>query len=228
MPKPLNLTGQMFGDLLVLSNGPNRRTAGAGQSIRTWNCRCTVCGAILRADTRALTSGNTTNCGCRKVERTRAMGRANKTHGEASGGKTSVEYKCMSRALHDCTNPTAKGYHNYGGRGVEFQFASVAEAVQWIVENLGRRPTPRHSIDRIDNSDHYRAGNLRWATPKQQARNTRRNVIHSQEHADFILGCDAEGWPASMIVKSQGVGKHAVYHILNRGTWQSEECVSVS
>jgi hypothetical protein len=39
--------------------------------------------------------------------------------------------------------------------------------------DVGPRPSPQHSIDRIDSNDHYRVGNCRWATPKEQTHNRR-------------------------------------------------------
>ncbi len=72
-----------------------------------------------------------------------------------------------------CTNPKNVVYENYGGRGIEFRFPSIRSAVEWILYNLGPRPTPAHSLDRIDNNRHYEPGNLRWATRSEQARNKR-------------------------------------------------------
>lgn len=79
----------------------------------------------------------------------------------------------MNGAKQRCTNPNDVGYANYGGRGIEFRFESIAQAADWIIANMGYRPSKEHSIDRIDVNGHYEAGNLRWATSTEQANNKR-------------------------------------------------------
>jgi hypothetical protein len=71
-----------------------------------------------------------------------------------------------------CNNPNNAAYPAYGGRGIKNMLGSVDE----IFSSIGRRPEGGYSIDRIDNNDHYRVGNIRWATSKQQANNRRDNV----------------------------------------------------
>lgn len=75
-----------------------------------------------------------------------------------------------------CTRKTHNNYHSYGGRGI-----SVCERWLYSFENffadMGSKPTPQHSIDRIDNDKGYSKHNCRWATSSEQTRNTRRNVI---------------------------------------------------
>jgi hypothetical protein len=72
-----------------------------------------------------------------------------------------------------CTNPNCHMFADYGGRGIEFRFPTVRAFAQWVLENIGPKPSDAHSIDRIDNSRHYEPGNLRWATRSEQARNKR-------------------------------------------------------
>lgn len=72
---------------------------------------------------------------------------------------------------HRCSNPNSTAYERYGAKGIKFKFDSNEQAIRWIINNLGPRPSLKHSIDRIDNRGHYEPGNLRWATPQEQARN---------------------------------------------------------
>jgi hypothetical protein len=78
-----------------------------------------------------------------------------------------------SSAKQRCTNPNSIGYSNYGGRGITFGFPSARAFAEWVLDNLGCKPTDTYSLDRIDNSRGYEAGNLRWATYSEQARNKR-------------------------------------------------------
>jgi hypothetical protein len=75
-----------------------------------------------------------------------------------------------------CTNPNDPSYRNYGGRGIHV-YPEWLDDYAAFLEHVGRRPTPRHSLDRINNEGHYEPGNLRWATLRQQARNRRSNRL---------------------------------------------------
>jgi hypothetical protein len=81
--------------------------------------------------------------------------------------------RVLSGARQRCTNPASAAYTDYGGRGIEFRFPRLRDGVEWILRNLGPRPSPAHSLDRVDNNRHYEPGNLRWATRSEQARNKR-------------------------------------------------------
>jgi hypothetical protein len=71
-----------------------------------------------------------------------------------------------------CRNPKHKNYPKYGGVGIEVRFNSVGE----LADALGPRPSKDHTVDRIDTTGHYEAGNVRWATWKEQ-NNNRKNSI---------------------------------------------------
>lgn len=79
----------------------------------------------------------------------------------------------MQQAKGRCANKNNVAYADYGGRGIRFLFPNTRSAVEWVLNNLGPKPTPTHSVDRIDNNRHYEPGNLRWATRVEQARNKR-------------------------------------------------------
>jgi hypothetical protein len=70
-----------------------------------------------------------------------------------------------------CRNPRNARYKDYGGRGI-----TVCEAwrsFEAFLADMGRRPSPAHSLDRRENDGNYEPGNCRWATPEEQANNRR-------------------------------------------------------
>ena len=75
-----------------------------------------------------------------------------------------------------CVKPSDQNWGIYGGRGIQFNFASLSEATAWVAEHLGQ-PPEGGSIDRLNNDGHYEPGNLRWATQKQQMSNQRRTIL---------------------------------------------------
>lgn len=82
-------------------------------------------------------------------------------------------------------NPKDNHYNLYGGRGIKV-CGSIKGSLKYFNELMGQRPTPKHSIDRIDTNGHYSCGNctecsnmswsfnLRWATMKEQGWNRRK------------------------------------------------------
>ncbi|NIF53854.1 hypothetical protein [Burkholderia sp. Ax-1724] len=78
-----------------------------------------------------------------------------------------------------CHNPNCRSFTDYGGRGIIMfepwrnDFWRYADDIE---REIGPPPTRRHQIDRCDNDKGYALGNVRWATPRENTRNTRATV----------------------------------------------------
>ncbi len=79
------------------------------------------------------------------------------------------ECHAFENAKQRATNPRHPKAPYYCLRGIRFRFGSFYE-FWWEV---GPRPSPNHSIDRINPNGDYCVGNIRWATAKEQATNRR-------------------------------------------------------
>lgn len=158
----MDLTGKIFGRLTVLSLEIERTK----HKQKVYKCICT-CGNLKKIPSQSLTSGHTKSCGCLQVENM-------STHGKTK----TPEFKTWTSMISRCSSKTHKSYFRYGGRGI-----TVCE--RWIgktgflnfLEDIGERPTPKHSLDRIDNNKGYSAENCRWADTTTQARNKRNNNL---------------------------------------------------
>lgn len=139
-----------------------------------WECLCT-CGKITLAKTVELTSNKKKSCGCLKSEN-----KSNFSHGDGSVNKgKAAEYVAWQAIIQRCYNKNAPGYKNYGGRGISMEERwrnSYAE----FLKDVGRKPSPKHSLDRIDVNGNYVPNNCRWATSVDQQSNKRDN--HWIEH----------------------------------------------
>lgn len=163
MPAFLDLQGHKYGRLTVISRNENR-----GRQV-AWLCACD-CGSTAVVIGAKLRSGHTQSCGCLQRERTSAAASLHKESG--SSGKMTKEYNTWTLMKRRCYRAESSDYHLYGGRGIQ-----VCE--RWrhdylaFLRDMGRAPTPQHSLDRVDNSLGYSPDNCRWATPKEQRRNQR-------------------------------------------------------
>lgn len=132
--------------------------------------------------------------------RSRKCIRPYKMHGLSYAPDFYTWKSMMSR----CRDPKNPSYHHYGARGIRVCQRWI-ESPQAFFDDMGPRPSSRHSLDRIDNDGNYEPGNCRWATPQQQMVNRRvnRHVTH-----DGVTRTISE-W-ASSVGMSRGVLRHRI------------------
>lgn len=101
---------------------------------------------------------------------------SNFKHGQATKGKVTTEYRIWSCMIDRCENVNTPAYSDYGGRGIKV-CERWRNSFESFLSDVGKRPSKNHSLDRLNNDGNYEPGNFRWATRKEQSRNTRRTLI---------------------------------------------------
>ncbi len=85
-----------------------------------------------------------------------------------------------------CYNPHHVSFPLYGGRGIKVCDQWLHDVVQFL-KDVGRRPSPLHSLDRLDNDGNYEPGNVKWSTAAEQMTNRRRYSLLIRKFPDEIL-----------------------------------------
>lgn len=111
------------------------------------------------------------------MTKSRGIGRhppSHRSHGQSFlNGRPTAEYRAWCNMKDRCSRPSAANYARYGGRGISVCEAWAASFEVFLAE-MGQRPSPSHSLDRINNDGNYEPGNCRWATIAEQQRNRSR------------------------------------------------------
>lgn len=95
-------------------------------------------------------------------------------HGETvKGNERSTEYNTWKAMKRRCDNKNGQSYKFYGGRGITVCSQWVNDFGQFLID-VGRKPSPEYSLDRIDVNGNYEPSNVRWATKQQQSFNRRK------------------------------------------------------
>lgn len=134
---------------------------------------------------------------------------------ERHGMRHTLEYKVWAKMKERCFNPNTKEYHNYGGRGITV-CDSWKNSFTQFYQDMGPRPSKKHSIDRIDNDGNYEPGNCRWATREEQSRNKRVNRVVIFQGKRVL---------ASDLSRDAGMGRSTVADRMNAG-WDLVEAVT--
>lgn len=198
-----DLTNRVFGKLTAISYAGlvpvGKKMAAA------WLCRC-ECGTERPIPAGSLLSGNSSSCGCVRLEKLRVQ---STKHGLSGTSENQIwrEMKCR------CSNPKRA---DYCGRG-------IAVCERWMTfdnfyADMGPRPSKKHSIDRIDNDKGYEPDNCRWATWSEQMRNTR---------ANRLLELNGERKTVAEWVEVTGIVKNTIFKRLKLG-WSDEKILTTA
>ena len=172
-----------------------------GQLQNVWSCRC-GCGRETVVPSNSLRTGHTKSCGCLKLELFVEQARSH-------GLSARPEYHIWEGMVQRCTNPNASSYDRYGAKGI-ICCDRWRNSFETFWEDMGARPSPRHTLERLNGSRGYEPSNVIWATYAEQNRNTSRNRRYTINGVtlcltDWARGCGIHfntlrqrlktGWP---------------------------------
>lgn len=120
---------------------------------------------------------------------------------EKHGLSRTIEYRTWARIFERCNNKRNKLYPRYGGRGIKI--CKRWNDFRTFIEDMGNKPGPEYSIDRINNNGDYKPSNCRWATKKEQSRNTRTNrkITYKGETRVLTEWAEVLGMTKSMLFR---------------------------
>ena len=165
---------ETFGRLTTLDTGYMVNFGKERRKCHMVRCECSNVKQVQR---RSLVAGTTQSCGCQ----------IGVIHGHligvSKGVKRLPEYTAHRNMLARCYNENNTFYPDYGGRGIRVfpEWLGPKGFETWFA-HIGSRPSPEHSLDRIDVNGDYAPGNVRWATREEQSNNKRNNVQLTHEN----------------------------------------------
>lgn len=195
MPRKLiDLTGKTFGMWTVLSHSHKDE-----RKAHFWLCRCSCpkqTEKIVKGS--SLTMGQSTNCGCDRLQKIIA---SKTKHGHYTGDKASKTYSSWSAMKGRCLNPEDKDYSHYGGRGITIHEPWI-NSFETFLADMGECP-PNLTLDRISVNGNYTPGNCRWTDMTTQNRNKRKSLLitYRGETKHLKEWCEILNLPYSRIVQ---------------------------
>jgi hypothetical protein len=176
-------------------------------------CRCD-CGKEWVTNGNAIARGQTKSCGCWARDGLRLRSRK---HGHCSDDKKKMpkEYMVWASMKSRCYNPQHVAYADYGGRGIVV-CDRWRESFETFFADMGPRPTPRHTIDRIDNDLGYWPENCRWATKREQQNNRR---------VTTIIEFEGKRMPLTYWAEQKGINPITLAGRLKKG-WSNEDALT--
>lgn len=211
--------GEIFTRLTVIGDAePHIRRCGRKSAM--WAVKC-ICGKIFSVQANSLKRNLTKSCGCLNNELASELWKSNLTHGESNRKSLaqSPEYTAWKAMKQRCYDRKSAHFDNYGGRGITVCARWINSFDNFLLD-MGRRPTQKHSIDRINNNDGYQPNNCKWSSKLEQSRN-RASVILDLEKAEEIRALKkTNGWGKKKISQHLNLPLGCVVGALYGGSWK--------
>lgn len=162
-----NLIGKRFGYLIVLKIA-KPKVNNNGRKFPQLLCLCN-CGKKKIIQEFLLRIGKTRSCGCFNIQRIKVT----KTkHGDASNNRISPEYRAWKHMKARCNDLNDISFYLYGERNIKV-CKRWQNNYQNFLDDMGRKPSPKHSLDRINNNGNYEPKNCKWSNAFEQMNNRR-------------------------------------------------------
>lgn len=155
--------GTKFGRWYTVASCRVQRKSGMYEYAHWCVCEC---GTLDVVKNQELRSGRSSSCGCYQKER---ASESSITHGLSK----TPEYKVWQGMIGRCHNPTHVDYYSYGEKGVEV-CDKWKDSFEAFIEDMGRRPSDNHTIERVDVYGGYCPENCIWLESEKQAANKRK------------------------------------------------------
>jgi hypothetical protein len=191
-----NYIGRVFTNYTVIN-----KIEGSRQGL--YECLC-KCGTVRNVAIGDLKRGSVKSCGCWMFD-----------VGKAHGFSGTREHRIWKAIKTRCSNPNQPSYKNYGGRGITVHEKYVNDFMAFY-NDIGPMPSNQHSVDRIDGNKGYEPGNIRWATKREQANNTRNNHVVEYQGRKLTLA----QWGDIAVVDARNIAAR-----LKRG-WEFGKAIS--
>ena len=180
---PKDMVGRKYGRVFVVSLSDKPDTTRRAM----WNCLCDCGNEFITAGV-LLRRGATKSCGCLNDEKRILTCKSRAIHNMS---KTSSEYNTWLAMKARCYNPNNRAYADYGGRGIEICSEWMA-SFECFLSDMGNKPSPAHSLDRINVNGNYKPINCRWATIIEQANNKRGSKRYMEALQNKIIALESE------------------------------------
>jgi hypothetical protein len=210
-------SGHRFARLVAMFYVRDDYTSG-GKKKPVWRFQCD-CGNLCDIRLYHVTAGSTKSCGCLHRESLRTN---NRRHGAATEGAHTAEYRAWRCMLTRGRNPNIKRSDRYVMRGItvcdEWLPGKDGQGFKNFLAHVGPKPSPKHSLDRIDNDKGYEPWNVRWATAHEQVNN---------RSSTFRLNVNGETLSLQDAARISGIKASIILQRITKLGWPHDKAISV-